>query len=234
MKERSLQKSFNYAIEGIIYVVKNQRNMKIHLTVATIVLLFSLFLGVSRIELVILLLAITVVIVSELFNTAIEATIDITTTTFDPLAKIAKDVAAAAVLIASINAIALGYLILLRRLKPLTLSVLKTIRQAPVHVTAIALAIVIISVILTKSVSGTRNFLRGGLPSGHSAVAASLFTAIAFLSNDFFIASLGFLLALLVLESRIEAGIHNLGQVFAGAVIGVLLTVLLFQLFYYR
>jgi diacylglycerol kinase (ATP) len=208
--------------------------MKIHLVVAAVVLLASLFIGVTRLEFVILLLAITMVIVAELINTAIESSIDIVTTTFDPMAKIAKDVSAAAVLIASINSVALGYLILLRKLKPLTLTVITTIRQAPVHVTSITLSIVIITVIFAKSHAGTKNFMRGGLPSGHSAVAASLFTAIAFLSSDFFIASLGFLLALLVLESRIETGIHTLWQVIAGALIGILITVLLFQLFYFR
>lgn len=234
MKERSLLKSFNYAIEGIIHVVKHQRNMKIHLVVAAVVLLACLFLGVSRIELVIILLAITTVIVTELINTAVESTIDITTTTYDPMAKIAKDVAAAAVLIASINSVALGYLILLRRLKPLNLSLLMTIRRAPVHVTTIALSLVIILVIFVKSLSGAENFMRGGLPSGHSAVAASLFSAIAFLNQDFYVASLGLLLALLVLESRVETGIHTIWQVIAGTLIGVLVTMLVFQLFYFR
>src|SRR5277367_3175936 len=103
--------SFNYAFEGIIHVLRTQRNMRIHFAVATIVLVLALVFGVSKIELIALLISITFVLISEMLNSAVEGAIDVATSSFDPMAKLAKDVAAGAVLIAAINAIAVGYLV---------------------------------------------------------------------------------------------------------------------------
>ncbi|HZO62342.1 MAG TPA: diacylglycerol kinase, partial [Gaiellaceae bacterium] len=105
----SLVESFNYAVEGIIHVLRTHRNMRIHFAAATLVLVLALWIGVDRIELVVLFLAIAFVLIAEMVNSAIEATIDIATSSFDPLAKLAKDIAAGAVLIASVNALAVGY-----------------------------------------------------------------------------------------------------------------------------
>ncbi|MDI6821459.1 MAG: diacylglycerol kinase [Actinomycetota bacterium] len=231
-KNRSLLKSFNYAIDGIIYVLKSQRNMRIHFFVAAIVLGASLVLNVSRLEFMALLFAISLVFITELINTAIEFAIDVVTTTFDPLAKIAKDVAAAAVLVASLNAVFLGYLIFFKRLNPYTLRILQAVRHSPIHITCIGILLVILLSIAVKAWIGEKSFLRGGMISGHSALAGCLFTAIAFISNNVLIATLGFLLALLVFHSRMEYGIHSYIEVLTGAALGILVTALIFQLFH--
>ena len=108
---QNIIKAFNAAIEGVIYTFKHERNMKIHYIIAIVVLLISLFLDLDRVEMMILLLSISLVIVSEMFNTAVENAVDLITNEIHPLAKIAKDVAAGGVLIASLNAVAVGYLI---------------------------------------------------------------------------------------------------------------------------
>ena len=104
----SLLDSFNYAFEGIIHVLRTQRNLRIHFVIAIAVIAAAAALGVGRIELIVLLLAIAFVLVAEMVNSAIEGAIDASTTSFDPNAKLAKDVAAAAVLISSATADALG------------------------------------------------------------------------------------------------------------------------------
>ena len=96
----SIIQSFNYAFEGVIWVLRNQRNMRIHFAIATVVLVLAFAYDVTKLELVALLLAIAFVLIAEMINTAIEAATDIATTSFDPLAKLAKDIAAGAVLIA--------------------------------------------------------------------------------------------------------------------------------------
>lgn len=232
MRSRSLIKSFNYAIDGIVYSLRTQRNMRIHFAVAAGVLTAGLIVGVSRVEFLILLFSISLVIISELVNTAIESAIDVVTTAFDPLAKIAKDVAAAAVLIASLNAVFVGYLVFLSRIDPFTGRILQIVRKTPVHVTVIAVLLVVIGVIALKAVVGEGTFLRGGWPSGHSAVAAALVTALVFISKSTLVGTIGLVLAVLVFHSRVETGIHTLLQVVAGALLGVLVTALIFQLFY--
>ena len=101
----SLLESFNFAFEGVIHVLRTQRNMRIHFAIAAAVLIAAVAAGVGRIELIALLLAISFVLIAEMINSALEAGIDVVTTSFDPLAKLAKDIAAGAVLIATVNAV---------------------------------------------------------------------------------------------------------------------------------
>ena len=100
----SLVASFNYAFEGVIYVVRTQRNMRIHFLVALAVLPLGVVLGASRFEMLALMLSVSFVLIAEMFNTALEKAIDLATGTFDPVARAAKDIAAGAVLVAAVNA----------------------------------------------------------------------------------------------------------------------------------
>lgn len=231
MKRRPLFQSFNNAIDGIVFVLRTQRNMRIHFIIGASVLMLSLVVGVTGLEFILLLFAISIVISAELVNTAIEAVIDVTTTTFDPMAKIAKDVAAAAVLVTALASAVIAYVIFYPKLDRTSLLAIDRIRYAPMHVTAISLLIVIILVIAAKAWTRTGTWLRGGWPSGHAALAGSLLTAIALISRSPLLTTLAFLLALLVFQSRVEAKFHTWAQILAGSMIGVLTTVLLFQLF---
>lgn len=231
MKVRKLIDSFNYAFEGIIYALKTQRNMKIHFFVSIVILIFSLFFELSRFEFLILLLTISLVIIAEMINTSIETAIDLITDQYHIFAKIAKNVAAGAVLIAAINSILVAYFIFFQRFNPYTLMVLHRVRQSPIHITFIILIIVIFSVISLKAYFGRGTPLQGGMPSGHAALAFSVATAITFISENMFIATLAFLMALLVCQSRIEGKIHSFFEVLVGAVLGGLITIILFQLF---
>lgn len=230
MKIKKFTESFNHAIEGIIYTVRTQRNMKIHMFVAILVLFFSLFFDFSKLEMVILLLTITLVIVLEMINTAIEATIDVLANYYHPLAKIAKNVSAGAVLVAAANAIVVAYLLFFDKLKPITNNVLFKIKQSDTTVVFICLILVVIMTIIVKAFYGEGTPLRGGMPSGHSALAFGSATAISFLTADMLIISLCFFLAFLVAQSRVEAKIHTLYETFIGTVLGILITVLIFKL----
>jgi diacylglycerol kinase (ATP) len=82
----SIIESFNFAIEGIVHVLRAQRNLRIHFAIAVIVLVLAVAVGVSKIELIALLIVIAFVLVAEMINTAIEGAIDAATTSFDPMA----------------------------------------------------------------------------------------------------------------------------------------------------
>ena len=103
--------AFNAAIQGIIYTFKYERNMKIHYLIAVAVLIVSLRFNLNKLEMMILILSISLVIVAEMFNTAIENTVDLITQEKHPKAKIEKDVAAGAVVIAAITAAIIGLII---------------------------------------------------------------------------------------------------------------------------
>ncbi len=232
----SILQSFNFAFEGIIHVLRTQRNMRIHFAIAVVVLVAAAVVGVGRLELVALLLAISFVLIAEMLNTALEAGIDVATTSFDPLAKLAKDIAAGAVLIATVNAVAVGYLVFVDRVRDPSSRVIDRIRDAPTELTLIALILTIFLVIAVKAYTGRGRPLSGGLPSGHAAVAFAGWMAATYILGDsthwFLVSTLTFIMALLVAQTRIEAGIHSFVEVVSGGVLGALVTLVLFQLFW--
>lgn len=107
----TLAKSFSFAIRGFRYAVDNERNMRIHLTVALFVLEFSFFYGVNRDHYAMLFMMFGLVLTAEMLNTAIEALVNLETQSFAPLARVAKDVAAGAVFVLAIAAVIVAILI---------------------------------------------------------------------------------------------------------------------------
>jgi diacylglycerol kinase (ATP) len=229
----SIFESFNYAIEGVVHVLRTQRNMRIHFALAVAVLAVAVAVGVSKLELIALLLAIAFVLVAEMINTAVEGVIDVSTTAFDPMAKLAKDIAAGAVLIASINAVAIGYLVFAGKAANKTARVLDRLRDAPAEITVSALVITVLIVIATKAWTGRGTPLRGGLPSGHAALGFAGWMAATYIVNDshrFLISALTFIMAMLVAQTRVEAGVHSALEVAYGGALGALVTLAMFQL----
>jgi diacylglycerol kinase (ATP) len=177
--------------------------MRYHLYAALTALVLSLVLNITRTEFILLCMAIVLVLVTEMLNTAIETTVDMISEEFHPMAKIAKDIAAGVVLIASIGALTLAYLILYPALKASLLSGHWRPRKAPNDVVAfVALSVVIILVIIIKAFFGKGEPLRGGMPSGHAAVSFSIWTAALYLADSVPIIILTFLLAVMVARSR--------------------------------
>src|SRR5215212_605608 len=203
--------------------------MRFHVAAAAVVLVGSLFLGVSKLELAVLVLSIMFVFVTEMFNTALEFAVDLVTKEYHPLAKLSKDVSAGAVLVSSVGAVLVGYLILADNLGPLSLETLDTIRRKPAHLTLVALGVVVLLVLLGKALTHSPRSFAGGMPSGHAAVAFGGWIAVSFVDAGGRYAGLvsiiALLMALLVCQSRVESGTHNLYQVAMGATIGSLVTV---------
>jgi diacylglycerol kinase (ATP) len=229
----SIIESFNFAIEGIVHVLRTHRNMRIHFAVAVAVIVGAAAVGVSKLELIALLISIAFVLVAEMINTAVEGTIDAATTSFDPMAKLAKDIAAGAVLIASVNAVAVGYLVFAGKAADKTARVLDKLRNAPAEITVIALVLTVIIVIATKAWTGRGTPLRGGLPSGHAAIAFAGWISATYAVGDshrFLVSALTFIMALLVAQTRVESGVHSALEVAYGGALGALVTLSVFQL----
>ena len=108
---KKLIKSFKYAIEGIYSGIKEERNMKIHFIFMILVIIFGIMLKISKIEWIICIILFGFVISMELINTAIENIVDMITLEKNPKAKIIKDVAAGAVLVAAISSAIIGLII---------------------------------------------------------------------------------------------------------------------------
>ena len=227
----AILQSLNWAFEGVIHVLRTERNMRIHFALATAVLILAFSYGVTKLELMALLVAISFVLIAEMVNTAIEATIDLATTSFDPLAKMAKDIAAGAVLIAAVNAVVIGYLVFADRLTEPSSRLVERVREAPANLTLIALILIVLIVIASKALTGRGTPLRGGLPSGHAALAFGGWMAITFIVEEerVVVSFVALIMALLVAQTRVESGIHTTSEVVLGAVTGTLVSMILFQ-----
>jgi diacylglycerol kinase (ATP) len=233
-RQGSLRWSFTWAFEGIVYVLRTQRNMRIHMGAGFLALVLALLLGVTRLEFIAVLGAVSLVLIAEMFNTAIEAAIDALVTHYHPLVKVAKDVSAGAVLVATANALAVAYLVFYGHITDPTQEFVGQLQGKPSQIVVGSLIVTIILAVAIKAAIGRGTPLRGGLPSGHASAAFAGWAAITVVSGDVrhaaLISTLAFMMALLVAQSRVEAGIHSAIEVIAGAVLGTAVTLLMFQL----
>jgi diacylglycerol kinase (ATP) len=166
-----------------------------------------------------------------MLNTAIEATIDIIFKEYDKRAKIIKDIAAGAVLITAVGAAVIGYIILLPSFKNIFYRGLTIAKHSGEDIAIIALVVVLILVVITKTFSGKGLPLRGGMPSGHAAVAFSIWVAVTLLTKAILPSLLILILAILIAQSRVSVRIHKPWEVILGALLGSVVTFLLFKLF---
>ena len=232
VKPKNVFESLNCAIEGIIYAVRHQRHIRYFFAIAAVALLLSLVLNLPEIEFVLFSISIVILLFAELVNTAIETTIDIVCgKRYHALAKVAKDVSAGAVLMSSIGVFIMSYIIFSKYLvEPFSLG-LQTGKTFAGHVAIVALLIVLISVVAAKAYFGKGTPLHGGMPSGHAAVAFSLWASVVLLSLDPVITLLTFIMAIMVSQSRLIAGIHTKFEIFLGALLGTGFTFLIFYIF---
>lgn len=231
MQRHGIVDSFNAAIEGFIYVLKSQRNMRIHFLLGVMFLLIGIYLNFGRFELIALGVTISFVLLAEMINTSIELMMDLIAPNFNPVARIIKDISAGAVMVASLNALIVGYLLFFKPMigKDLGMAI-KAIKGSQWHVSFICLIVVIGMVITGKLFFQRGTPLRGGMPSGHSAIAFSIWTIAAFVTANELVIFLVLLLAILVAHSRVETGIHTVWDVIVGGLLGISLTTFIFQL----
>jgi len=224
--------SVNCAIEGILWAAKTQRHMLFHLVAAILVLVGAEVLYLSLQEFALLALAITLVLFAELVNTAIEVLVDLVSPEFHPLAQRAKDVAAGAVLLASVGAMILGYLAVSRVFFGAGGHVSDDFMRTTGNLAVISVVVVVLLVILAKARIGRGTPLHGGMPSGHAGVAFSIATSVTMADVSMPVILLAWLLAVLVAQSRVLLGIHNLAEILAGGLLGILTTLFMQLVFH--
>ncbi|MBF0506935.1 MAG: diacylglycerol kinase [Nitrospirae bacterium] len=224
--------STGFAIEGILYAARTQRHLRYHLYTAAFVLLLSYVLGLTRTDFLIIAIAVILVLIAEMINTAIEYVVDLLSPELNESARIAKDVAAGAVLITAFGAAVIGYIILFPYFSAEFQRGLHIAKHSKEEITLIATILVLITVIVLKSYFGKGQPFRGGMPSGHAALAFSVWVAITYSTESFAASLLSFALAAIIAQSRVTVRAHNPYEVIAGAVLGAGLTLLLFFIFY--
>lgn len=229
MKNRPDPNTVRFAAEGVLHCFRTQRHMQIHFLMLVLVLVSGLMLALDPRDMVMLLFAITLVIAMEMVNTAVESVVDMVATGYSSAAKLAKDVAAGAVLVAAVNAIITGVVIFFGAALPRISEASGGLETKPPDLTvvlAVGVLVMATLVIMTKVLTGRSNpeLLRGGIISGHAAIGFFLAMTIVFTSGDRLVGLLALALAGLLAQSRVDAGIHTVQQVVLGAVLAVFLT----------
>ncbi|MEW5747063.1 MAG: diacylglycerol kinase [Nitrospirota bacterium] len=224
--------SANNAIEGILHAARTQRHVRYHLYSASAILLVSYILGLERVDFLIISVAVILVLLAEMLNTAVEYVVDMISPDYSEKARIAKDVAAGAVLITAFGAMVIGYIILFPYINDAFLRGVHIAKHSKQEITVIAVILVLILVIVLKSYFGKGHPLRGGMPSGHSAMAFAVWMAITYNTEDLMASLLSFVLAALIAHSRVSDKAHQAVEVVIGGLLGAGITLVLFLIFY--
>ena len=237
MKNDNFFEAWGNATNGIIYSATTQRYIRIQLVLAVIVMVLSLFYGLNTAEFLCLLFAVFMVIFAELINTAIETVVDLFVDVYHPKAKISKDVAAGAVVLAACNALVVGYFIFFKEenLKAISDSIFNNMVKSPMHLAFVAIMLVVIAVISMKAGCSKKTergelVKEGFVPSGQSAIAFAALTAIWLNSKDIVTFTLALILSILVVENRVGSNARTKAEIVFGACMGVLIVLLIYGL----
>lgn len=229
-RHKSLLASFRHAFRGVLVAYRSQKHFRLHCVAALLALVAGLVCRLSRLELLLLLLSITLVLLAELLNTALETAVDLVTMEYHRLARVAKDVAAGAVLVTAFNALLVGAVLFLDPTRTRTADLaslpLTTAKQA-VPVLLVGLAVLLLLLAACKLWQRRDGGGGGAGVSSHAAIGTYLGTCLILLSRHPLVAVLAGLLALLLLHSRLEAGDEPARTVLMGALLGVLVPVVL-------
>lgn len=231
MKESGFHKwrhSFRFAYEGIKYALATQRNMKFHFFVAFLVLLAAVILRLHKTDILFILLAVTLMIVTELINTAIEKAVDLAMPDEHPLAKIAKDVAAASVLVSAVFAAVVGMIVFYEPVDTFFRQVRDPANPMSAGIIWVLLGLVVLSVIVIETrFSDKGKFVR---PSLFTAIAFAIAALIALFVPQTLIALLAFTLAVMTVIVLYDKKTRRFPALLLGGVIGVSVTVLAYVL----
>jgi diacylglycerol kinase (ATP) len=199
--------------------------MRFHFIAVVLVLLAGLLCHFTAVEMAILIISTGSVLTAEMINTAVETTVDLVTEFYHPLAKLAKDIAAGAVLVIAICAGLVGFVLFFgsHNITPLQIQM----NQNPIPLLALAIitTILLVIVMIVKLMNGKGTPLSGGIVSGHSAISFFLAVTLIYrthLDPISIVLALG--LAVLVVQSRVEGKIHTLQEVVIGGALGICVT----------
>lgn len=231
MKNNNFLEACQNALDGIIYAVTTQSNIKKQLVIAVIVMLVSLFFDLSKAEFLCLMFTVVLIIVAEMINTAIETVVDLYTDLYHPKAKIAKDVGAGAVVITAINAIIVAYFLFFEKISTIGLKLIEEVVNSPVHLAFVAILLTVI-VIVTLKAAATKNhhkFIKENfMPSGQTAVAFAGLTIIWLTTRNVVVFTLCLVLALIIAINRYENKKRSKSEIIVGACVGIMIVILLY------
>ncbi len=226
-KNKNVFSAIKNAYNGIRYAFEKERNIKMQIAIAILVIVLGIIFKLTSIEIILVMITIVFVMVTELINTAFENTIDLYIDVYHPRAKIAKDVAAGAVVLSTVNAVIVSYFIFFEKIAMGGMNFMKNIIQRPDILVFLSLLLVLIfSFLIWNFAKKQEKFV----PSGQIMVATSIFTAIWYMTQDIKILSLVFVAILMIFANRLKSNEKTFREIIYGAILGFLGTLILLSI----
>lgn len=246
---RAVARSFDYACQGVVTVFRTEKHMRVHFYFALGVTVWAIAMRLPTLELMFVWSAILIVIVSEMFNTALEDLVDMITTDHDDRAKRVKDISAGIVLTTCVYAGGVFVIIFVRRFGDLWNLFLAAVRgvqgqaeaaeahlmrsmlvreMSVVELGASGLVMLALMIIIFKERIAKGSFVSGGWVSGHATIAFYVATLMILATWNVWVLAGSVVLAILVIQSRVEGKIHTWAETARGAAFGCGLALLLF------
>ena len=229
---QDLVDSFTNAIRGLFHALATQRNLRVHFAIGMCVILGGVFFKLPFLDFLLLVFVVSLVIITELINTVVEMFIDALFDQYNIIARRIKDVSASAVLVAATTSIIIGYLILFKHFPPSFRNAFDNLASSPWYFTFVVSLLILFIYLGVKFFFRKQALISGGMPSIHSGLAFSIWVIVSVLTFrvEPLVSFLVFLLAVWVAQGRVIKRIHTVGETVIGAVFGILLTVLFFQI----
>ena len=219
------------AVNGIIYGTTTQSNVKKQLVIIAFVLLVSLFFDLSKVEFICLIFACVLIIFAEMVNTAVETVVDLYTDIYHPKAKIAKDVAAGAVVITALNAVIVAYFLFFDKIGQMGNSIYQTVINSPTYLAFVVVALIIIIAVALKAAKiQDRKNNKSLIISCQSMLASAAVVGTWIATENLVALSFAVILAIMICMNRVESKERTVVEVILGVLIGILITILMYGL----
>ncbi len=219
------------AVNGIIYGTTTQSNVKKQLVIIAFVILVSLFFNLSKVEFICLIFACVLIIFAEMVNTAVETVVDLYTDIYHPKAKIAKDVAAGAVVITALNAVIVAYFLFFDKIGQMGNSIYQTVINSPTYLAFVVVALIIIIAVALKAAKiQDRKNNKSLIISCQSMLASAAVVGTWIATENLVALSFATILAIMICMNRVESKERTVVEVILGVLIGILITILMYGL----
>ncbi len=237
-KNRNFMDASKNAISGIISAFKTERNLRVHYVIGLFVLLFSLFFDFTKTEFACLCLTIGFVIFAEMINSTVEFMVDLITEKYDERARLAKDIAAGGVFVASLVAVIVAYFLFADKIYGATTTILTTVLDSKLYLFFTIVFAVVILIIILKGVfikeSEKKDTKPTFMPSARVAIAFAITTYTFLVTQSILVGATSLILSLIISQIKMENESIRLPYTIASALIGVLVVLIVYQVVIYR
>lgn len=227
-KNTKFSDAFKHAASGILSAVQGERNIRAQFALIIIALILGIVFKLSKTDIVLVVLAMFFIVFAEMINTAIEAVVDLHTDQFHPKAKIAKDVAAGAVVLSVLNSIVIAYFVFFDKVATFGLKYLVSWSTANptmyfTMLIIVTLILIVVLKLLSKKISNNKF-----VPSGQAMVATSIFMAIWSQTKNTIVITAALIFVMLVCLNRISNEKRTVWEVTAGGILGIIIAILVY------